>query len=255
MVVLTAPRQQESLPPVVLPEPIDSSVFLAKEYRPRPLAFLQPFGVHVLRLSTPRSEVPTSVRGVHVRGAVEEARLPFDSYATQLKPRRAEPGLQLTRLSLASTQTKTLTSAGCRESSAGDGRALRRVEPRRGAGSRLAPGGGSGAGRQRGGSRGALARGSAAPPPNPNPNPNPNHSPRPSPSPRPNPNPSPIPNLIFDQVEQQLVRQACAECVERGELMEAVRRRREAQAGLMRRQVLEQRAPHPSSARAGARTP
>ena len=71
---------------MVLPEPIDSSVFLAKEYRPRPLAFLKPFGAHVPRVSTPRSDVvpaSTSVRGVHVRGAVEEARLPFDSYATQ----------------------------------------------------------------------------------------------------------------------------------------------------------------------------
>ena len=80
MVLLAAPKQQEPLPPVVLPEPIDSSVFLAKEYRPRPLAFLKPFGAHVPRMSTPRSD---SVRGVHVRGAVEEARLPFDSYATQ----------------------------------------------------------------------------------------------------------------------------------------------------------------------------
>ena len=85
MVLLAAPKQQEPLPPVVLPEPIDSSVFLAKEYRPRPLAFLKPFGAHVPRVSTPRSDMPasTSVRGVHVRGAVEEARLPFDSYATQ----------------------------------------------------------------------------------------------------------------------------------------------------------------------------
>ena len=93
MVLLAAPKQQEPLPPVVLPEPIDSSVFIAKEYRPRPLAFLKPFGAHVPRLSTPRSDVPTStsVRGVHVRGAVEEARLPFDSYAMkQSNPRRAE---------------------------------------------------------------------------------------------------------------------------------------------------------------------
>ena len=82
MVLLAAPKPQDPLPPVVLPEPIDSSVFIAKEYRPRPLAFLKPFGVP--RLSTPRSDVPnsTSVRGVNVRGTVEEARLPFDSYAT-----------------------------------------------------------------------------------------------------------------------------------------------------------------------------
>ena len=93
MVLLASPKQQEPLPPVVLPEPIDSSVFLAKEYRPRPLAFLKPFGAHVPRVSTPRSDMPasTSVRGVHVRGAVEEARLPFDSYAMQpSNPRRAE---------------------------------------------------------------------------------------------------------------------------------------------------------------------
>ena len=93
------PKRQE-LPPVVLPQPIDSTVFLAKEYRPRPLAFLKPFGVHVPRLCTPRSDVPASTsvggggghnRGVHIRGAAEEARLPFDSYATQgSNPPRAQ---------------------------------------------------------------------------------------------------------------------------------------------------------------------
>ena len=46
------------------------------------------------------------------------------------------------------------------------------------------------------------------------------------------------------------MRQACAECAERGELMEAVRRRREAQAGLMRRQVRPQR----SETRCGCRS-
>ena len=86
-----APKRQENLPPVVLPQPIDSTVFLTKPYRPPPLAFLKPFGVHVPRLCTPRSDVPTITSvgggGGHIRGAVEEARLPFDS--PRHSPRRA----------------------------------------------------------------------------------------------------------------------------------------------------------------------
>ena len=46
---------------------------------------------------------------------------------------------------------------------------------------------------------------------------------------------------LWQGVELELVRQACVHCAERGELMEAVRRRREAQAGVMRRQVAAQR--------------
>ena len=120
------PKRQE-LPPVILPQPIDSTVFLAKEYRPRPIAFLKPFGVHVPRLCTPTS---TSVggggghnRGIHM--AAEEARLPFDSYASQ----GSNPGPSSATHSFEPRlgQTATLTSAGCCESSAGDGRALRRL--------------------------------------------------------------------------------------------------------------------------------
>jgi hypothetical protein len=45
--------------------------------------------------------------------------------------------------------------------------------------------------------------------------------------------------LTLTLISPQQVRQACVHCTERGELMEAVRRRREVQAGVMRRQVLE----------------
>ena len=45
--------------------------------------------------------------------------------------------------------------------------------------------------------------------------------------------------LTLTLISPQQVRQACVHCTERGELMEAVRRRLEVQAGVMRRQVLE----------------
>ena len=192
---------------MVLPQPIDSTVFLAKEYRPRPLAFLKPFGVHVPRLCTPRSDVPTSTsvggggghsRGVHIRGVAEEARLPFDSYATHgSNPPRTEqsPGLPLAldrprrspRRAAASLQQATAAPSGA--SSRAEVRALAaRLEE----------------GLARGGGAGALEE-------------------------------------VWQGVELELVRQACAHCAERGELMEAARRRREAHAGAMRRQVAAQR--------------
>ena len=46
---------------------------------------------------------------------------------------------------------------------------------------------------------------------------------------------------LWQGVELELVRQVCLHCAERGELMETVRRQREAQAALMKRQVAAQR--------------
>lgn len=197
---------------MVLPQPIDSTVFLAKEYRPRPLAFLKPFGVHVPRLCTPRSDVPTSTsvggggghsRGVHIRGVAEEARLPFDSYATHgSNPPRTEqsPGLPLTGLSLALDRPRRSprrAAASLQQATAAPSGASSRAEVRALA-ARLEEG------LARGGGAGALEE-------------------------------------LWQGVELELVRQACAHCAERGELMEAARRRREAHAGAMRRQVAAQR--------------
>ena len=193
------PKRQE-LPPVVLPQPIDSTVFLAKQYRPPPLAFLKPFGVHTPRL-----------------GAAEEARLPFDPRVARVRAPELSgaPGSSLVlnpskESPRHSPRRDSPRRAAASHQQAKDGRLMRLEDPPpaaagsssraevRALASRLEEG---------------LARGGGAA----------------------------VLEELWQGVELELVRQACVHCVERGELMEAVRRRREAHAGVMRRQVAAQR--------------
>eukprot|EP00964_Phaeocystis_antarctica_P015395 scaffold8514_cov55-Phaeocystis_antarctica.AAC.4 len=193
------PKRQE-LPPVVLPQPIDSTVFLAKQYRPPPLAFLKPFGVHTPRL-----------------GAAEEARLPFDPRVARVRAPELSgaPGSSLVlnpskESPRHSPRRDSPRRAAASHQQAKDGRLMRLEDPPpaaagsssraevRALASRLEEG---------------LARGGGAV----------------------------ALEELWQGVELELVRQACVHCVERGELMEAVRRRREAHAGVMRRQVAAQR--------------